>query len=269
MPHQDADRRKRDEVTLEKSPHGSPTAQYAADLAEFDGQVVLSDPGLLSEPSAAVFSLGYWRSRAAVTGTAPGRGSVWFVKAERGQWALRHYRRGGLVSRLIEDHYFWLGQDRVRSIVEWRLLQEMHAEGLPVPRPVAAGYAREGLFYTCNLLTEKLPEARTLAVLLGASEVSDGLWSEVGRVIRRFHDGSIDHADLNAHNILINTKGQVFLIDFDRAQRRPPGAWQQGNLSRLKRSVLKVCPASAAAEMEDGWRILQRSYAIPQNSEPH
>ena len=48
------------------------------------------------------------------------------------------------------------------------------------------------------------------------------------------------HADLNAHNILVNPHG-LYLIDFDRGRlRRPSLHWRRANLARLKRSLIKV-----------------------------
>ena len=236
-------------------------------LATFGAHVVLSDPELMPEPSSCVFSLGYWRSKAAVTGSAPGRGSVWFVKVRSGEWALRHYRRGGLVGRLIEDHYLWTGQEQVRSFAEWRLMADLFAAGMPVPRPVAAAYVREGLLYSCDLITQRLPDTRTLSRMLGQGDVEECCWLEVGRVIRQFHQAGIDHADLNAHNLLIDAGGCVYLIDFDRARRREPGSWQSANLARLNRSLLKVCPESGRQQLAIGWRALEAGYGSEQSNE--
>jgi 3-deoxy-D-manno-octulosonic acid kinase len=66
-------------------------------------------------------------------------------------------------------------------------------------------------------------------------------WSEVGRVIARFHRNAVYHADLNARNILLNSAGQVFLIDFDKGRIRPRHRhrWAPSNLKRLLRSLNK------------------------------
>lgn len=255
-------------TVIQEKPHETDACVVAAQsITTFDGRVVLSDPELLPVPSASVFSLGYWRSRAAVTGTASGRGSVWFVKAGSGEWALRHYRRGGMVGRVVADHYFWTGQQQVRSFAEWRLLAALSAAGLPVPKPVAAAYVHEGMFYTCDLITQRLPETRTLTTLLGQGEVEESLWQEVGRVTRRFHAHGINHADLNAHNILIDADRRVYLIDFDRARQRGPGRWQSGNLSRLKRSLRKVCPEFGQERLATGWCAIEAGYKAERDNE--
>ena len=139
---------------------------------------------------------------------------------------------------------------------------------MPVPRPVAAAYVREGLFYTCDLITRRLPDTRTLTTLLGRGEMKEGLWREVGRVTRQFHAHGVYHPDLNAHNILIDADSHAYLIDFDRARRRKPGRWQSGNLSRLKRSLLKVCPESDLGSLAAGWRAIEAGYAAEKGRKP-
>ena len=65
---------------------------------------------------------------------AGGRGTVAFVRDGERRWVLRHYRRGGLVARLLDDRYLWTGADRTRAFREWRLLRELRAAG-----PAGAG----------------------------------------------------------------------------------------------------------------------------------
>ena len=50
----------------------------------------------------------------------------------------------------------------------------------------------------------------------------------------------VDHADLNAHNILLDSRGVVSVIDFDRGRVRERGAWTVHNLRRLHRSLAKI-----------------------------
>jgi hypothetical protein len=66
------------------------------------------------------------------------------------------------------------------------------------------------------------------------------LWVAIGRCLRRFHERGVFHADLNARNILIDTSGSVWVIDFDRSEIRTPGWWCDANLARLHRSLRKL-----------------------------
>lgn len=181
----------------------------------------------------------YWISRDAVVGRHAARNGVALVFEQQGRrYVLRHYRRGGLAARLSHDDYLWLGESRTRSLAELRLLLQLHSMGLPVPRPVAARYEQSGIAYRADLITELLPDTRSLAERLAEGELGLTGWTAIGRCIRRFHEHGVCHADLNAHNILLRGDDEVFLVDFDRASRRSkPGLWRDANLARLRRSL--------------------------------
>jgi 3-deoxy-D-manno-octulosonic acid kinase len=181
----------------------------------------------------------YWISRDAVVARHAGRNGMALVFEQQGRrYVLRHYRRGGFAARFSHDEYLWTGEYRTRSLAELRLLLQLHAAGLPVPRPVAARYERSGFAYRADLITELLPNTRSLAEHLAEGELGLTGWTAVGRCIRRFHDHGVCHADLNAHNILLRGEDEVLLVDFDRATRRSkPGLWRDANLARLRRSL--------------------------------
>jgi 3-deoxy-D-manno-octulosonic acid kinase len=205
--------------------------------------VMLADPELvgneLIEPADCIFNPQFWQARAQLTAVHGGRGSAWFVGAA-GQWVLRHYRRGGLMARISRDAYWWNGENAVRSFAEWRLLEILVSRGLPVPRPVAARYQRSGLLYRCDLIVQRLADTRSLSEALKSAALAEDAWHAVAGVVRQLHRNGVDHADLNAHNILLDTGGAVSVIDFDRGRLRAAGGWQRNNLQRLHRSLLKV-----------------------------
>ncbi len=213
--------------------------------------------------SADLFDPEYWPLSELVGDKAGGggRGSTYFVGKSEPQYALRHYYRGGLPGRIWRDQYFYLGEARTRSFREWRLLDQLYRMGLPVPKPVAARYSRRGLYYVADLLTERLPDVRSLAEQVINGEVMADRWSSVGATIRGFHAAGVFHADLNAHNVQL-ARGQVFLLDFDRGCMRAPGGWQEENLKRLKRSLMKVLANSPELEkLDENWRSLRAGYA--------
>src|SRR5690606_16335297 len=116
----------------------------------------------------------------------------------------------------------------------------MHQQGLPVPRPCAAYYNRTGLFYRADILVELIPESSDLATLLGERhQLSADQWQRVGEAIARMHAKGVYHADLNCHNILLDANDKVWLVDFDKCERRRMGTWQRQNLQRLVRSLRK------------------------------
>src|SRR6202041_2660481 len=168
---------------------------------------------------------------------AAGRGSAWFIASGERQWVLRHYRRGGFIARLSPDRYVWAGEDRVRAFAEWRLLDIMRQRGLPVPKPVAARYQREGPCYRCDLITERIVDAEPLSSVLARGALAESAWRAVGAAVARLHHAGVDHADLNAHNVLLDADGAVSVIDFDRGRLRAPGIWVTRNLGRLRHSL--------------------------------
>ncbi len=218
---------------------------------------ILYDDTLVSHADEALFAPPV---RAAAAG---GRGAAWIVLgADGGEWVLRHYRRGGLPARLVEDTYLWTGLGYTRPWREWHFLAEMHALGLPVPRPVAARVLRSGIVYRGDLITRRIPKAHSLAELLAQGSAASVPWQVIGSCIRRFHEAGVWHPDLNAHNILVDGTGGVWLIDFDRGEhRRRSGdaAWKPENLARLKRSLHKS--GLAETVIAQAWAALLDGYA--------
>jgi 3-deoxy-D-manno-octulosonic acid kinase len=227
---------------------------------------ILYDPSRLDHPTSTDFEPTALAAAGRVTGTATGRGSAWFIAPPRPGGAatvLRHYRRGGLVARLIADRYLWRGAEATRAFRELRLLTVLEALGLPAARPVAARYVRSGVAYRADLLTLAIPAARPLAARLG-EQLAPALWRRIGATIRAFHDAGVRHADLNAHNVLLDADDAVYLIDFDRGAQVAPGPWREGNLRRLERSLTKLGgsgPGAAAA-----WAALLEGYRAPRSA---
>ena len=224
---------------------------------------VLCDAVLANDLTENLFNPVQLEKTGLLIGKARGRGDAWFIKYRGHNWVLRHFRRGGLVGRLIEDRYFGWDLERSRAWAEWRLLAELYRRGLPVPRPVAAAVSRHFGFYRADLITELIPDSQPLADWLTVSPQSEDFWKKLGICLRRFHDQDVYHVDLNARNILIDACSQIYLIDFDRGSIRPHGAWKNNNLQRLKRSLLKLKRNSSNCHFEEAdWDLLIRGYEI-------
>jgi 3-deoxy-D-manno-octulosonic acid kinase len=207
------------------------------------------------------FEAAHWRARGAET-TRGGRGGAMYVDAPFGRCVLRHYQRGGMVASVMGDRYLWTGAERTRSFAEFHLLADLHARGLRVPVPVAARYSRQGVHYRADLITRRIEGATTLAELVAAGGCSADVAARVGATVAEFHAAGACHADLNAHNVLL-VDDVVWLVDFDRGQRRTPArAWQLANLARLRRSLIKLGAASngEAAFDRHMWNPLMAAY---------
>ncbi len=227
-------------------------------LARGAGGAMLYDASCLHHPDAAIFDPAHWQARGALETTRGGRGTVAFVRTNEGQrWVLRHYRRGGLIAHVTDDLYLWSGADRTRAFREWRLLRQLRAWGLPVPRPIAAHYRRHGPCYRADLLTAELPVRLTLAQALQVGPLSRETWREIGRCIGALHARGVQHADLNAHNVLLGEASAVYVLDFDRGRIRARGDWEQSVLARLQRSLCKVTQGLPEDRFNDSqWQLL-------------
>ena len=183
-----------------------------------------------------------------------GRAAAWFIRIGEQDCVLRHYQRGGMAARWSRNQYLWTGVTRSRAVIEFSLMQSMWEVGLPVPQPMAAAVWRRGLTYQAALITAKIQDATPLA------DFSDiRAWVHAGEVIAKMHHAEIWHADLNVFNILIDPQLSAWLIDFDRARSGYVNPRKRSeNLSRLLRSVRKVCP-----ELEQTcWPVLTKAYAL-------
>jgi 3-deoxy-D-manno-octulosonic acid kinase len=223
---------------------------------------ILFDAAVSPQVGHDWFAPEHWRERDALRTQAGGRGGVAIIATPVGECVLRHYHRGGLVASLMGDRYLWTGADRTRPFAEFRVLAEVASLGLPAPAVVAARYCRRGLLYSADLITRRIADASTLAECLAAGRLDGELAEESGALVARFHRAGVWHADLNAHNVLV-APDDLYLIDFDRGRLRTPArAWQQANLLRLRRSLVKLGAASAgeAAFEEAIWQPLLYRY---------
>jgi 3-deoxy-D-manno-octulosonic acid kinase len=226
------------------------------------GGAVLVDDSLAPDWSLEYFEPAYWRARGMpVEELAGGRGTITFVQTATGDWVLRHYRRGGFVAHLFDDHYLWQGRDRTRSFREWRLLKRLFELGLPVPRPIAASWRRRGAAYTADLITLRVPGARPLSQHLAEAALPERGWQRLGACVRRFHDAGVYHADLTAHNLLLDHTGHPWMLDFDRGRIRRSGRWQRSNLDRLLRSLNKISMENPSTQFAPGnWDMFLSGY---------
>ena len=224
---------------------------------------ILFDAGVAVQPDDAWFDPEHWRAQGKLLERARGgRGSVVFIDTPVGNCALRHYHRGGMVAPILGDRYLWNGRERTRGFAEFRLLSELHARDLPVPEPVAARYLRSGVHYTADLVTRRIEHTHTLAEAIARRHLDAKLAARVGALVARFHAAKVDHADLNAHNVLV-TPNDLWLVDFDRGRiRRNHGDWRLANLRRLRRSLLKLgaCDRDETRLDREIWAPLMRAY---------
>lgn len=199
---------------------------------------ILYDPGRVTAVSFEWLDPEFWAMRSAVVRTLGGRGGAVQVNTPAGPAVLRRYLRGGQVARWVRESYVYFGHGKSRSFREFRILAALAAKGLPVPAPLVAGSFRHGPAGRAALMTSLIPEARSLAEVAGEMNGED--WSSLGATLAAFFRAGLIHPDLNATNILRDSGGGWYLIDFDRARLRDGPASPDPMLRRLFRSFDKL-----------------------------
>ena len=225
-------------------------------------RVLFFQDELDAQITPAYFDGDYWQEKGAIIGSAFGRGVTWFFKLSGGEYVLRHYRRGGLIGKILTDGYCYTGLKSTRAYQEFMVTQQLLELGLPVPKPMAGQVIKRGLYYQADLITAKIAGARDLVKMLSHGALSEQEYYAIGKMVRDFHDAGLYHADLNIHNIILDENNKLWLIDFDRCQfKKPDDVWKKSNLDRLKRSFLKESKKiEQFSWQESDWQYLLTGY---------
>lgn len=211
---------------------------HIVEYKQANGRILLNQNYSL-EPDPAIFTTRYWQLNQGIMGSAPGRGTTLFVRHQQHELILRHYLRGGLPGKIIEQNYVFAGYNNTRAWQEFSLLQQMLQMQLPVPTPVAAQVQRYGFVYCNHIIVARIAGATDLHQILCKKALADDTYYQIGVTIAQFHKHQVFHHDLNIRNIMLDNIGKVWLIDFDKCRIRRGEHWKQANLARLQRSFVK------------------------------
>ena len=173
---------------------------------------ILYDRSILSQVSDEIFLISSWKNSSKISNQyqSGGRGETFIISNNGQEFVLRHYNRGGYLAKFNRDSYFWLGQEKTRPFLEWRLLKKLYDLGLPAPKPVVARYTRRGMFYHSDIITVRIPNIQPLSSMLMENDIKSDFWYSLGSTIYRFHRAGVFHADLNCHNIQIDQSGKIW-----------------------------------------------------------
>lgn len=203
------------------------------------GHHFIFDDTHIADVSPDMFDATHWHRSGLVTGQATGRGTTLFIRHQDQDWVLRHYRRGGLIGKLLNDEYLYTGAANTRAFREFSLLHRMNQDGIAVPTPVAAYVRRRGLLYRADIITRTIPHSRDIHAMLCEGPLDEAMWTRIGLAIAHLHHHQVYHHDMNIRNIMADAHGKVWIIDFDRCYRRDGESWKQQTLNRLLRSLNK------------------------------
>lgn len=215
------------------------------------GSWVVVDRDHFDRPEEAEFDSGRLAGARVLPG---GRGEAVEFAHRNTRYVLRHYRRGGLLARLLVDVYPRVPRNLSRPAREWRVLRRLRALGLPTPVPAAWRLSPAGgVLYRADLITLRIPGGRPLPDVLAERSLESGEWERIGATIGRFHRAGLLHPDLSAGNVLLDGAGGAHLVDFDRARLGPPPpkAAREAMIDRLGRSLRKLRRLDPALHWEE------------------
>jgi 3-deoxy-D-manno-octulosonic acid kinase len=225
-----------------------------------NSHVMLFDEEHFSEPTTDMFSGLYWQTQNAIIGQAKGRGITYFFEHNNNEYVLRHYRRGGLIGKVLSDQYLFSGIEQSRAWQEFTLLQHMRTLELACPTPVAAMLKRSSFYYQADLISTKIPNAQDLHHILLKERLPADVWQKIGQTIAEFHNQQIYHHDLNIHNIMLDNTQKAWLIDFDKCAIKNGNDWKNANIQRLHRSFVKEKRLHSIHWQTADWEILLSAY---------
>ena len=99
---------------------------------------IKTNPDIFRDEKSKYFDPKYWQSIQAIDGYERGRGTTWFLRHDDHALVLRHFYRGGFMSRFNRDRYIFSSLDNTRAFKEFSILERLYKAGLPVPEPAGA-----------------------------------------------------------------------------------------------------------------------------------
>lgn len=214
-----------------------------------------------------------WAVPAATAVLVGGREGVRVVAAPvRGpdsatQWACRRYLRGGWAAALLGDRY--LRSFGCRPMAELLASHQARARGVRTPAVVAAAWYPRGMFYRADLVTELVQGTHSLAEALfapGAEPARGEPLAAAGRLVRSLEEAAVEHADLNAGNVLVSSadpQAPAWVVDLDRCRVHGSGTQAPGLAMRrrLERSLVKLGGRRGRPLTAADWEALRDGYA--------
>lgn len=159
-------------------------------------------------------------------------------------WCYRKYLRGGAIGKVIEKKFFRYAKNARRAYDEFLMLTQMRTLGLPVPRPIIAQEKHGPLYFENAIIIEQIPNTRNLAEILALRPLTKLEIESIGYSLSLFFEYNVHHTDLNLRNILLDSKGFCYVIDFDKCkfEQNPYQSLILVNqmLKRLERSFIKA-----------------------------
>ena len=94
--------------------------------------------------------------------------------------------------------------------------------------------------YRSEILVRLIPDAQGVARLLHHQRALDALeWQRLVQAVRHLHEEQVFHPDLNCHNLMLDSAGKAWIVNFEKCGYRAEEDCKAYNLRRLLRSLRK------------------------------
>lgn len=213
----------------------------------------------LVEADLGDLPLASWWRQGQPLAAAAGRAGVQLLDVAPGcRAAVRDYRRGGVLRRLLHDRFFGFR----RAADELAAHVELRARGVSVVEPLAAVGRRRGLVWRLRLATRLVEAALPLPAFLAAHpSLRRAALQRAGAVVARAFAAGLRHPDLHPENLLVQASGdgvEVLLLDLDRATLGAPvtSGERDAMLLRMARYVERHA-SRLSMQRSDRLRFLQ------------
>lgn len=143
-----------------------------------------------------------------------------YLREDKGGDSARNGRV--VVKRFAHPSRLQALRDGRRAHNEFRLLELLHKKGLAVPEPIDVRRVDGGW----EVRMQWIPNSRSLLELLEGprdEKPVDGwgkLIIEMGELLAALHVNGIDHPDLHPGNVLVDSTGKPWVVDFHHARLR-------------------------------------------------
>lgn len=166
-----------------------------------------------------------------------------------GKVAVKHFARGGLLGKVISSKYLRIG--KIRSLIEFELLERARELGINAPEPIAFIYSG-GICYQTWLISRFIENYSSLAEVFNENtERGEQVMPAVSAQIEKMIQAGLFHIDLHPGNVLVDGDNKVYFIDFDKAHefRGCRNALRDKYLCRWRRAVIKHSLPEVLAEI--------------------
>ena len=198
------------------------------------------DPNTFKNFSSLLFNIDYISKEGLIKSEIVGRGKAYEIEFEGNRFILKHYIRGGFISKISYDKYFFDAIASSRAVKEYNFLNNLYSKGLPVPKPAALQVVINKFTYTADLITCKINNEGTLYDFVQAGKMNSNLWSNLENTLQKFYDENVYHSDLNTKNIIIDKASKFYVLDFDNSYFFYRNKLFKKSVIRLGRSLSKL-----------------------------